>query len=91
MAQAMMTTIVPWITWARFGHSTFLSSPTDSRMNPAAAPVVDGRLRVVPCGPTGTGRAVAPRPVSSLPRGARRVAVVLSRPPRPGASQRVSR
>jgi hypothetical protein len=34
MTQAMMTTIVPWITWARVGHSTFLSSATDSRTNP---------------------------------------------------------
>jgi hypothetical protein len=30
MMQAMMTTIVPWMTWARVGHSTFLSSATDS-------------------------------------------------------------
>ena len=27
----MITTIVPWITWARLGHSTFFSSAQDSR------------------------------------------------------------
>ena len=30
MPQAMMTTIVPWMTWFWVGHSTFLSSAQDS-------------------------------------------------------------
>ena len=32
MAQAMITTTVPWIDLARLGHSTFCSSAHDSRM-----------------------------------------------------------
>ena len=31
MTQAMITTIVPWTTCARLGHSTFCSSAQDSR------------------------------------------------------------
>ena len=30
MPQAMMTTIVPWMTWFWVGHSTFFSSAQDS-------------------------------------------------------------
>ncbi len=85
-----MTTIVPWITWARFGHSTFLSSPIGLPDEPAAAPVVDGRL----------GRAL--RPDRDGPRGRAAAGVLACRAARvaslssclarhDGASQRVSR
>ena len=50
IAQAMITTIVPCITWARFGHSTFFSSAVDSPMNRLVPP--PGTRREPVCGLT---------------------------------------
>src|SRR5262245_18358830 len=58
IAQAMMTTIVPWITWARFGHSTLRSSATDSRTKPPRTACSTGWA--AGSAPAGTARGETP-------------------------------